>query len=207
MKPSESHNWAAHMFPISPVDWSWSGTVSGFDPGVLLESWGRVAPSCPGTITTALVFGGTGRDFSCVGAGGLAADGGDPSRACPSTISRELARNGNRVGCRADHAHRQRYSEPDVAKPSKLAEHRGWVGLLRGNSRIGGQPWRQWTNPMPSRSARLRCPVWPVWRRIRPGQKEDTLIDLLRQDGKLFLAAGWCPPVDGRGMTDPVRGR
>ena len=57
------------MFLISPVDWSWSGTVSGFDPGVLLESWGRVAPSCPGTITTALVFGGTGREFSGVAAG------------------------------------------------------------------------------------------------------------------------------------------
>ena len=68
--------------PDLTVDWSWSGTVSGFDPGVLLKSWGRVAPSCPGTITTALVFGGTGREFSGVGASGLAADGDDPSRAC-----------------------------------------------------------------------------------------------------------------------------
>ena len=169
LKPSGSHNWAAHMFPISPVDWSWSGTVSGFDPGVLLKSWGRVAPSCPGTITTALVFGGTGREFSDVGASGLAADGDDPSRACPSTISRELARNGNRLGYRA-------YRLSGSVTPSQTSQnHRnslnigGWMGLLRRNSRSGSH--RQSTNPMPSRSARLRCPVWPVWRGTRPGQK------------------------------------
>ena len=115
--------------PDLTVDWSWSGTVSGFDPGVLLKSWGRVAPSCPGTITTALVFGGTGREFSGVGASGLAADGDDPSRACPSTISRELARNGNRLGYRLSLIG-QPYSEPDVAKPSKFAEHRGLDGIV-----------------------------------------------------------------------------
>ena len=146
--------------PDLTVDWSWSGTVSGFDPGVLLKSWGRVAPSCPGTITTALVFGGTGREFSGVGASGLAADGDDPSRACPSTISRELARNGNRLGYRA-------YRLSGSVTPSQTSQnHRnslnigGWMGLLRRNSRSGSH--RQSTNPMPSRSARLRCPVWPV---------------------------------------------
>ena len=29
-------------------------------------------------------------------------------------------------------------------------------------------------------------------------KREENLIELPRQDGKLFLAAGWCPPVDGR---------
>ncbi len=130
LKPSGSHNWAAHMFPISPVDWSWSGTVSGFDPGVLLESWGRVAPSCPGTITTALVFGGTGRDFSGVGAGGLAADGGDPSRACPSTISRELARTGGRLGYRGLSPIGQRYSEPDAPKHRNSLNIGGLDGIV-----------------------------------------------------------------------------
>ena len=33
---------------------------------------------------------------------------------------------------------------------------------------------------------------------LDPVKSEETLIELLRQDGKLFLAAGWCPPVDGR---------
>ncbi len=44
LKRSGSHNYAAHMFLIEPADWSGSGTVSGFDPGVLLKSWGGVRP-------------------------------------------------------------------------------------------------------------------------------------------------------------------
>ena len=206
MKPSGSHNWAAHMFPISPVDWSWSGTVSGFDPGVLLESWGGVCPPVRGRSPWHLSLVERKENSRVLlrvsRCGWWRPVLGVPRRRSAGNWPVRVA--GSVIGLIA---YRAAYSEPDVAKPSKLAEHRGWVGLLRGNSRIGGQPWRQWTNPMPSRSARLRCPVWPVWRGTRPGQKEDTLIDLLRQDGKLFLAAGWCPPVDGRGMTDPVRGR
>ena len=29
-------------------------------------------------------------------------------------------------------------------------------------------------------------------------KREENPIELLRQDGKLLLAAGWCPSVDGR---------
>jgi len=206
LKRSGSHNRAAHMFLIEPADWSWSGTVSGFDPGVLLESRGGLRPP---------VRGRSPRHLSLVereeisrvsarvvllrmvatrlGRGRRRSPGNWPVRVTGSVVGLITL-----IG--------QRYPEPDVAKPSKLAEHRGWVGLLRRNSRIGGQPRRQWTNPMPSRSARLRCPVWPVWRGTRLGQREDTLIELPRQDRKLFRAAGWCPPVDGRGRTDPVPG-
>ncbi len=42
----------------------------------------------------------------------------------PSTISRELARNGGRVGYRAHHADRAAFRRARRPKPSKLAENR-----------------------------------------------------------------------------------
>ena len=48
----------------------------------------------------------------------------------PSTISRELVRNGGRVGYRAHHADRDAVRRASRPKPSKLAENRELRGLV-----------------------------------------------------------------------------
>ncbi len=90
--------------------------------------WG--ASSCPETVITAFVFGGAGGDFSgCRWGDSLRMVATRLGRA-PSTISRELAGNGGRVGYRAHHADRAALRRSRRPKPSKLAEHRELRGVV-----------------------------------------------------------------------------
>jgi len=101
----------------------------------------------------------------------------------------------------------QRYPELDVPNHRNSLNIGGWVGLLRRNSRIGGQPGRQSTNPMPSRSARLRCPVWPVWRGFDLVKGKTPLLSFRDRTGSCFEPRGGVHRSTGGGMTDPVPGR